>query len=195
MFSDVIRDFVRAWEQGARIVVGVKRASAEPRLMFRLRQAYYRLLGRLSHVALVEQFTGFGLYDRSVSEILRSLREPYPYFRGLIAELGRTRDGGPRQQTNRNGRRPTQTDADQSKASQSIGPGPAAVRRPPCSSRSRIGQVVFCLQLASCGVSSRQAASRGSDQSQQQSATETGETSAAGHPDFDPGLPVPAAEG
>ncbi len=85
---ELIREFVRAWEQGARIVVGVKRASEESRRMFRLRQAYYRLLGRLSHVALVEQFTGFGLYDRQVIEILRSLREPYPYFRGLIAEIG-----------------------------------------------------------------------------------------------------------
>lgn len=85
---ELIKDFIRKWEEGCKIVIGVKQQSEESRLIFTLRKAYYRLLSRLSHVDLIEQFTGFGLYDRQVIEIIRTINEPYPYFRGLIAEIG-----------------------------------------------------------------------------------------------------------
>jgi hypothetical protein len=39
-------------------------------------------------VELIPNFTGFGLYDREVIELVRSIDDPYPYFRGLIADLG-----------------------------------------------------------------------------------------------------------
>ena len=84
----LIKDFISKWEQGYKIVLGVKVDSEEARMTFVLRGFYYHVLRRLSHVALVEQFTGFGLYDRQVVEILRDLQDPYPYFRGLIADIG-----------------------------------------------------------------------------------------------------------
>jgi len=85
---DMIRDFVRKWESGYKIVVGVKKESRESKLVYALRQAYYRTLSRLSNIELIEQFTGFGLYDRQVIDVLKKFNEPYPYFRGLIAEVG-----------------------------------------------------------------------------------------------------------
>jgi len=84
----MIKDFVRKWEEGYKVVMGVKKGSEESILMFGLRRLYYRILRRLSDVELVEHFTGFGLYDRQVVDILRSLGDPYPYFRGLIADIG-----------------------------------------------------------------------------------------------------------
>ncbi len=84
----MIADFVRKWEEGFKVVMAVKKQSHEPALMFALRRLYYRTLRRLSDVELVENFTGFGLYDRQVIEILRAINDPYPYFRGLIAEIG-----------------------------------------------------------------------------------------------------------
>jgi len=84
----MIADFVRKWEEGYKVVMGIKKGSAESILMFALRRLYYRTLRRLSDVELVEHFTGFGLYDRQVVDILRSLGDPYPYFRGLIADIG-----------------------------------------------------------------------------------------------------------
>jgi glycosyltransferase involved in cell wall biosynthesis len=83
-----ILDFIEKWEQGYKVVVGVKNKSQETWIFFFLRTLYYRLLKKLSDVPLIENFTGFGLYDRQVIEILRQLNDPYPYFRGLIAELG-----------------------------------------------------------------------------------------------------------
>jgi glycosyltransferase involved in cell wall biosynthesis len=84
----LIPEFINKWEEGYKVVLGVKNNSEEPQLIFALRSAYYRTLAKLSDVKLVENFSGFGLYDRDVIDILRKIDDPYPYFRGLIADLG-----------------------------------------------------------------------------------------------------------
>jgi glycosyltransferase involved in cell wall biosynthesis len=83
-----IPEFLRKWEEGYKIVIGVKIGSEESGLVFTLRSLYYRILRKLSDVQLIENFTGFGLYDRQVIDILREIQDPYPYFRGLIADIG-----------------------------------------------------------------------------------------------------------
>jgi glycosyltransferase involved in cell wall biosynthesis len=82
-------EMIREWENGFPIVAAIKNASDESGLMYRVRTAYYRLVARLTNVEVLEHFTGFGLYDRFVVEQIRAnFRDPYPYFRGMIAELG-----------------------------------------------------------------------------------------------------------
>jgi glycosyltransferase involved in cell wall biosynthesis len=82
-------EMIREWEKGFPIVAAIKNSSDESGLMYRLRTAYYRLVARLTNVEVLEHFTGFGLYDRSVVEQIRThFRDPYPFFRGMIAELG-----------------------------------------------------------------------------------------------------------
>jgi polyisoprenyl-phosphate glycosyltransferase len=83
-----IPEFIKKWEQGYKVVIGVKTRSEESGLFFFLRTIYYRILRNLSDVPLIENFTGYGLYDRQVVDALRDLNDPYPYFRGLIADLG-----------------------------------------------------------------------------------------------------------
>ncbi len=84
----LIKEFIRRWEEGFKAVLGVKTRSKETRLMFLVRKLYYRVLAKLSDVRLVENFTGFALYDQQVVRILRQIDDPYPYIRGLIAEIG-----------------------------------------------------------------------------------------------------------
>jgi glycosyltransferase involved in cell wall biosynthesis len=84
----LIAEFLDKWEAGSKIVMGVKIRSSESPLMFGLRKLYYRIVKRLSEIELTNNFYGFGLYDRSVIEILRKIDDPYPYFRGLVAEIG-----------------------------------------------------------------------------------------------------------
>lgn len=84
----LLREFIQKWEEGYKVVVGVKSHSEEPWLVFLFRTIYYRVLGKLSDIRLIEHFTGFGLYDRQVVEILRKINDPYPYLRGLIADIG-----------------------------------------------------------------------------------------------------------
>ncbi len=83
-----IPEFIKKWEEGAKVVIGVKTKSQESGLFYVLRTLYYRVLRSLSDVELIEHFTGFGLYDKQVIQILREFNDPYPYFRGLIADIG-----------------------------------------------------------------------------------------------------------
>jgi glycosyltransferase involved in cell wall biosynthesis len=85
---EMIPEFVRKWEEGYPVVIGVKSGSDENGLMFHLRKKYYEMVQRFSGIETYENFTGFGLYDRKVIEVLRDFRDPYPYFRGMIAEIG-----------------------------------------------------------------------------------------------------------
>ena len=84
---ELIVDFVREWEAGNKVVIGIKNKSREGWFMYHVRKMYYWLMRRISEVKHIEQFTGFGLYDKSVIKILRSLEDPLPYLRGIVAEF------------------------------------------------------------------------------------------------------------
>ena len=85
---ELIRDFVARWEEGFKVVMAVKRKSDEGFFIGTVRRSYYKVLRKISDVELVENYTGFGLCDKHVVEILRDVNDPYPYIRGLIAEIG-----------------------------------------------------------------------------------------------------------
>jgi glycosyltransferase involved in cell wall biosynthesis len=86
---ELIGEMVKLWEQGTPVIVGIKQTSDENWLMYKVRTLYYRTVARLTSIKVFEHYTGFGLYDRRVIDILRtSFRDPYPYFRGMIAEIG-----------------------------------------------------------------------------------------------------------
>jgi glycosyltransferase involved in cell wall biosynthesis len=85
---ELIINYVKKWEEGYLIVIGVKKQSEESSLLFAIRSVYYELINRLSDVELIKNYTGFGLYDRRIVEIIRNVNDPYPYFRGLICEIG-----------------------------------------------------------------------------------------------------------
>lgn len=84
----MIKDFIKKWEEGFKIVLGVKTQSKETPAMFMVRKMYYEFISRLSEIELTKNNTGFGLYDRHVIEILRDINDPYPFFRGLISDIG-----------------------------------------------------------------------------------------------------------
>lgn len=85
---EMIPQFIAEWKKGAKIVLAVKTQSSESPLLYGIRTAYYRVVARLSDINLNENSTGFGLYDRAIIETLRKIDDPYPYFRGLISEIG-----------------------------------------------------------------------------------------------------------
>ena len=85
---ELIREYVKRWEEGYKLVMGQKTSSKENWIMYRLRSFYYNLVSYLSEVELIRHITGSGLFDRDVIEQLRKLDDPCPYVRGLISELG-----------------------------------------------------------------------------------------------------------
>ncbi len=86
---ELILDFIKKWEEGYEIVIGVKTQSKENALMFGVRKFFYNLLSSASDgEPIIKNFTGFGLYDQKFIEILGGLDDQYPYLRGLVTEIG-----------------------------------------------------------------------------------------------------------
>lgn len=85
---EMIPKFLAEWENGYKIVCGIKTTSKESKLMYFLRSVYYKLIKKMSKVDQIEHFTGFGLYDKSFVQVLRDLKDPTPFIRGIVAELG-----------------------------------------------------------------------------------------------------------
>ena len=98
---EMIPKYVHEWEKGYKIVIGIKTSSKENRLMYWLRSCYYKTIKKLSDVEQIEHFTGSGLYDREFIEVLRSLDDPTPFLRGIVAELGYRRKEIPYEQPRR----------------------------------------------------------------------------------------------
>ena len=87
---ELISDFIKKWEDGYKVVLGQKTSSQENKIMYFLRGMYYKILKKFndSGANLLEQCTGFGLFDREVIEKLLAIDDPYPYLRGIVGELG-----------------------------------------------------------------------------------------------------------
>jgi dolichol-phosphate mannosyltransferase len=85
---ELIPKFIDAWESGFKVVLGVKPESKLNFINHQLRKAYYLFLNKISNVSIVKNSTGFGLYDREVLNEVRKINDPYPFLRGIIAELG-----------------------------------------------------------------------------------------------------------
>ncbi len=85
---ELIPEFLARWEAGSKVVLGVKESAEESGLFYAIRDRYYRTLARIADIELVKQSTGFGCFDHVVIDALRRIDDPYPYFRGLIAEIG-----------------------------------------------------------------------------------------------------------
>ena len=85
---ELIIDFVKQWEKGNKIVLAIRDKSAENRLKYFIRNTYYRLIRKIAEIDHIDNFVGYGLYDKDFMEIVRQIKDPMPYFRGIVAELG-----------------------------------------------------------------------------------------------------------
>lgn len=98
---DLIPKYLKEWEAGYKIVIGIKTSSRENPILYHLRGMYYKIIKKFSDVEQIEHFTGSGLYDREFVEVLRELKDPTPFLRGIVAELGYKRKEIPYEQPKR----------------------------------------------------------------------------------------------
>lgn len=98
---EMIPKLIHEWEEGYKIVSAIKTTSKENKIMRFLRTCYYKLIKKFSEVEQIEHFTGFGLYDRTFIQVLRELKDPTPFLRGIVAELGFKRKEIPYEQQKR----------------------------------------------------------------------------------------------
>ncbi len=85
---EMIPQIIAEWEKGYKVICCIKKSSQESKIMYFLRSIYYKMIKKLSNVEQIEHFTGFGLYDKSFVKVLRDLKDPTPFIRGIVAELG-----------------------------------------------------------------------------------------------------------
>lgn len=85
---ELIPEFLAKWEEGHQVVVGVKNKSKENPIMYGIRKLFYTLVRKMSETPMIDNFTGFGLYDKAFVDVLRATDDPYPYMRGFVAEYG-----------------------------------------------------------------------------------------------------------
>ena len=98
---ELIPQYLEAWEQGYKIVIGIKTSSKENPIMYHLRSVYYKMIKKFSDVEQIDHFTGSGLYDKDFIQVLRDLKDPTPFLRGIVAELGYKRKEIPYEQPER----------------------------------------------------------------------------------------------
>lgn len=98
---ELIPQYIREWENGYKIVIGVKTSSKENPIVYRLRSLYYKLIRKFSEIDQIEHFTGSGLYDKEFIKVLRDLHDPMPFLRGIVAEFGYKRKIIPYEQPKR----------------------------------------------------------------------------------------------
>lgn len=98
---EMIPKYVEEWEKGYKIVIGIKTSSKESKIMYHLRSLYYKAIKKFSDVEQIEHFTGSGLYDKDFIQVLRDLKDPTPFLRGIVAELGYSRKEIPYEQPQR----------------------------------------------------------------------------------------------
>ena len=86
---EVIEEFILKWQQGYKVVAGVRSGTKASLVLEFFRKCYYSMLAKASSDAqVIPKFTGFGLYDRCFIDALKKFQDPYPYFRGLVSEIG-----------------------------------------------------------------------------------------------------------
>ena len=85
---ELIPVLVSEWEKGNKIVIGIKNKTEEGFLIGFLRRSYHKILRKITDIGHIENFTGFGLYDKDFVDVVRNIHDPMPYLRGMIAELG-----------------------------------------------------------------------------------------------------------
>ena len=85
---EVVVEFVKKWEEGAKVVIGIKDDSKENPIMFFLRTCYYKIFAMISDVEQIQHCSDFELLDQAFLQVLRDLGDPSPYLRGIISELG-----------------------------------------------------------------------------------------------------------
>jgi dolichol-phosphate mannosyltransferase len=86
---EVVLEMIPLWREGYDVVHAIRRRRAgESRMKLWTAHRFYRLMHRLSDVEFPVDAGDFRLVDRRVADVVRSMREPDRYLRGMFAWVG-----------------------------------------------------------------------------------------------------------
>jgi glycosyltransferase involved in cell wall biosynthesis len=92
---ELINQFLAKWEEGYKVVYGIRRRRVENLFMRLTRKLHYRLIRALSDVPIPLNAGDFRLVDRSIIDALGQQTDQTPYIRGKIASIGYAQLGIP----------------------------------------------------------------------------------------------------
>jgi dolichol-phosphate mannosyltransferase len=86
---EVVLEMIPLWREGYEVVHAVRRRRVgENRMKLWTAHTFYRLMQKLSDVKFPVDAGDFRLVDRRVADIIRRMREPDRYLRGMFAWVG-----------------------------------------------------------------------------------------------------------
>lgn len=85
---ELLPGFVQRWRAGADIVLGVREKGRSTFVFGSLRRLFYWISRKVGEYPIIPNATGFGLYDRKVVDVIAAMKEPEPFFRGMLVETG-----------------------------------------------------------------------------------------------------------
>lgn len=86
---EVIPEMIQRWEEGNRVVLGVRRRrEGESKFKLWTAKTYYRLISRVSETEVQKSSGDFRLLDRMAVNALRKITETHRFVRGLVGWLG-----------------------------------------------------------------------------------------------------------
>jgi dolichol-phosphate mannosyltransferase len=84
---EVIPEFLKQWQEGYDLVVGVRRERNDGQTFHWARKLFYRLLAKMSDDTIVLDSGDFRLLDRAILDQLQSINDAAPFVRGLTSLL------------------------------------------------------------------------------------------------------------
>ena len=84
---ELIKDYIGSWEKGSRVTLAKNINTQDSLIISKLKKLYYELIHSISEVKVPMHTTGSGIYDRKIIDVFKKINDPYPYHRGLIAEI------------------------------------------------------------------------------------------------------------
>jgi len=93
--ASMLPEFIKKWEQGFKIIYGIREQRQEGPFMNFLRSSFYSLISSISENDLPQDAGDFMLVDRVILDLLKQVNNPKVYLRGLIFSFGYPRFGIP----------------------------------------------------------------------------------------------------
>mgnify|MGYP003976597955 FL=1 len=91
----MILDFIKKWEEGFKVVYGIRQDRDENIVMKLVRKWFYRIAETISNETLIPDVGEFRLMDRRILSEIDKIKDFNPYLRGIVANLGFKQTGIP----------------------------------------------------------------------------------------------------
>lgn len=89
---EIIPEFIKKWEEGTQVVLGVKPKSRENKFVYFLRTVFYYVMINIFGVPMTPHATEFELFDKSFIDILKQIKCDKPFLRCIVSEYASSID-------------------------------------------------------------------------------------------------------